>query len=787
MGATGIGPCVCEPVTLHLSKTMLKNTLFVLYVAMLIVMAVATFVEPVKGSGYVSADIYGSWWFALMWAALAVTGAAYLFKSHIRRVTTITLHASFVVILLGALLTHVSSRQGTIHLRLGQPSQSYIVDEDRGGGEERSLPFELTLNSFDILYHEGTASVADYVSTLTINDGGRETVERVSMNKIVSRRSIRLCQMSYDTDMQGTRLSVNADPYGIPVTYTGYALLFLSLVAMLIDPRGGFRRALRQLGARAAAVVVMTAVPLFASGAPHVLPKETAAAFGRLNVVYNGRVQPVQTLAIDYVRKVHGSKSYHGYTAEQVFTGCIFWPDEWSKEPLMHIARGPLRETLQLPDDVSPEIFFNRDMGGYILGPYVREYYQGRQDKFHRQAADIDDRLQLVLDLRRGALLKLFPYVGRDGSRPVQWFSPVSELPEDMEPDRKQYIRDILNIMSESARRGDFTTCDDAISRLYKYQQTFGGTSVPAPAAVRAERLNNAVPFATILFIVNLTAGLLSLLWFIIGGTYTWSGTGRATSMTRPTVSRPAYILLYIVACLSFLSLTLCLVLRWIISGYVPMSNGYETMLLTAWLVLLVALIVCHRLRIVLAFGLLLSGFFLLVSHINLMNPQITHIMPVLSSPLLCVHVSLIMMSFALLSLTFICSVTALVRPLAARLSVTGRQSAPSHRTGQSSDSDGLRVLSDLFLYPALTLLGIGIFIGAIWANVSWGTYWSWDPKEVWALITFMVYAVAVHTRTIAPLRRPMTYHAFMALAFLTVVMTYFGVNYFLGGMHSYA
>jgi ABC-type transport system involved in cytochrome c biogenesis permease subunit len=200
------------------------------------------------------------------------------------------------------------------------------------------------------------------------------------------------------------------------------------------------------------------------------------------------------------------------------------------------------------------------------------------------------------------------------------------------------------------------------------------------------------------------------------------------------------------------------------------MSNGYETMLFMAWLVLLTTLVLSFLLRglrmVLCTFGFLLSGFFLLVSHINRMDPAIGHLMPVLDSPLLSVHVSIIMMSFALLALTFICGVAGLLMREHAR---------------------ELQALSRLFLYPAITTLGLGIFIGAIWANVSWGNYWTWDPKETWALITFMLYAIALHTQTLPAMQRPTTYHWFMTLAFLAIVMTYFGVNYFLEGMHSYA
>jgi ABC-type transport system involved in cytochrome c biogenesis permease subunit len=268
---------------------------------------------------------------------------------------------------------------------------------------------------------------------------------------------------------------------------------------------------------------------------------------------------------------------------------------------------------------------------------------------------------------------------------------------------------------------------------------------------------------------------------------------------------------------ISFLALTFCIALRWIVKGTIPMSNGYETMLITAWFVMAITLTFNTRLStlrstrrgafvakrrknspldpqgsfqseagkelstLILTFGFLLSGFFLLVSHISQMDPQITHMMPVLNSPLLSLHVSIIMMSYALVSLTFICGIVAFL--------LKGISKLRGHRekTSIATQMESLAVLSRIFLYPALTTMGLGIFIGAIWANVSWGNYWSWDPKETWALITFMVYAVVVHTQSLPLFRRPLTYHTYMVLAFLTILMTYFGVNYFLGGMHSYA
>jgi ABC-type transport system involved in cytochrome c biogenesis permease subunit len=207
--------------------------------------------------------------------------------------------------------------------------------------------------------------------------------------------------------------------------------------------------------------------------------------------------------------------------------------------------------------------------------------------------------------------------------------------------------------------------------------------------------------------------------------------------------------------------------LHWYIAGRIPLGNGYETMLFLALVLLVLSILLHRRLSFILPFGFLLTGFALLVAWLGQRNPQITPLMPVLQSPILASHVSIIMMAYALMAFMMLNGIFALFTDQMHRQQLT--------------------VLSRLMLYPAVFMLSAGIFLGAIWANVSWGKYWSWDPKEVWALITLLIYAVPLHTNSIPVFRRPKVLHAYLIAAFLTVLMTYFGVNYLLGGMHSYA
>lgn len=754
---------------------MVKKIIFILYILVLVCMAAATIVEKSQGTDYAHAHYYGAWWFILIWAVLAALGAFYIIKRKVKCASTLALHLSFIIILAGALLTHISAKRGMIHLRIGQPTDTYMAQDEEQGMKEEKLPFSLCLQKFEAKMHDGTNAVADYSSKFTVIDGDDKSEGEVSMNNIYSHRSYRLYQSSYDEDGKGSVLAINADPFGIPVTYTGYALLFISLVWMLFDPKGGYRKLLKspllKKGALMIALILSMAniQTLHAESATGnlqnaVLPKETAEKFGELHILYNDRICPVQTFALDFCKKIYGARSYQGLTAEQVLSGWVFYGNTWANEPFIKIKSGEMKTAMNLPDYASLNTFFNREMGGYTIGPYVQEYYNGQQDKFHQQAADIDGKIQIIMELREGISLKVLPYTFTKNVKATKdhpfikagtttWFAPVDKLPLAVEHQHALYIKNVFSLLYGDVQKGNMDRVNIFFDKMLKYQEVSSGSSLPSKIQYQAERINNDFPFATILFMVNLTLGFIALFYTIY-------------RMTKKREIKVLNIALPILLGVSFLTLTFGLALRWIISGNIPMSNGYESMLTVAWFVMLISILMQLRIRIVMVFGFLISGFFLLVSHINQMDPAIGQMMPVLNSPLLSIHVSIIMMSYALLSLTFICGIMGICL---------------------RSHGEELQALSRIFLYPALTTMGFGIFIGAIWANVSWGNYWSWDSKETWALITFMIYAVVVHTQSLPIFRKPLVYHIYITLAFLSIAMTYFGVNYFLTGMHSYA
>ena len=654
----------------------LKKTLFALYVLVIVCMAAATVVEKYSGTDFVRSNVYGAWWFSLLWAVLTAAGVVYFLRHRCKSWSGIALHLSFVVILAGAFVTHVSSERGTVHLRQGAYISTCVMYDRHNQPHDAQMPFQMRLDRFDVQYHEGTDAAEDYVSQFTIIDHGKQYSGKVSMNRIFRYGAMRFYQSSYDNDMLGASVSFNSDPIGIPLTYTGYALLFFSLVYMLFDPHGAYRKLLRLSHLKKGLMMALLFALGSSSGEAHVLPKESADRFGRLMVLHNSRICPLQTLAVDFTKNLYGKASYNGYTPEQVLTGWMFYADDWMQEPMLRLKGAEMRDRLQLPEYVPVSQFFNSAMGGYTLGPYVQEYYGGNHDAFHSQVAAIDNKIQLIMELRSGSLLKLFPYTNKGKTT---WFAPTDDLPNAMDREHQQFVRSICLLLGDCALTSDYTQMDAVVGKMLKYQQKNGGASMPSDRRVAAERIYNRIPFATILFMLCLAMGIISFLYAII-------------RMCRE-------------------------------------DNGA--------------------------------------------NNVGTDADPVLNSPLLSVHVSIIMMGFAMLSFTFISGLTALLLRLVSR-------------TAQPKMVQ-LQQLSLVFLYPAFAALGIGIFIGAIWANVSWGEYWGWDPKEVWALITFMIYAIPLHARSVAQLRRPTAFHLFMTLAFMTLVMTYFGVNYFLGGMHSYA
>lgn len=727
---------------------------------MTIVLMTATFVEKTEGTGFVATHIYGSWWFAALWAVLAVASVAVMLKARLfRRPVTFLLHGAFLLILAGALTTHLWGVQGTLHLRVGEQQFQYINSEDN---RVMTMPFALRLTSFHVDTYPGTQSAMDYVSAISVTDVGQPgkalSELHISMNNIGSYGGYRFYQSGYDNDAQGTILSVSHDPWGIGITYAGYFLLFLSMLLLRVLPDESFRRLLRSTAMRKTALTVLLLFTACATtvAAPKALPKATADHFGQLYAYYNGRICPLQTVARDFTTKLYGKPTYHGLSAEQVLTGWIFFPTDWIGEPFLKV-KGRARDIAGIEGRyASYNDFFGT--GGYKLDGPMDAIMRGQKPDGAQAIREADEKMNILRMLFGGQLIRIYP-CNTKGT--LQWYSQGDNLPTDMPEDKWMFTKKSLDYAGELVWMKRWSDLDSLIMKMKKYQEKEAAGQLPAPTTFKAEQVYNKVANTRPLAMIALTLGIILFFVYL------------AAWLRRRPVHRAlsAGVTILLVAALAYLLAVTTL--RGYVSGHLPLSNGFETMQFMAFCTLLLTLILRRRNQLAVPFGILLAGLTLLVSMMGESNPQITPLMPVLSSPLLSLHVCIIMLAYSLLAFTMFNALTALVLLL--------RRKDYADHIGQ------LTRFSQLMLYPAVFCLAAGIFIGAIWANQSWGRYWGWDPKETWALITLMVYAVPLHRESLPMFRKPMVYHLYLLLAFLSILMTYFGVNYFLGGMHSYA
>ena len=737
-----------------MKSNFLRNLSFGLLGLLILVLMAATCVEKVWGTSFVVRHVYGSVWFAACWAVVAVAGVSWLLRCRVQhRWRAFLLHAALVIILLGALVTHVWGVQGSVHLRQGEAAEAFTTTD----GRTVSLPFSLMLEEFRVEYYAGTSAPSDFVSRIVLD--GEHRAE-VSMNHIASYGSYRFYQSRYDADGQGSTLSVACDPWGIGITYTGYGLLLVSCLLFVADRRGTFRRLLNHPSLRAAGVaaLLLSASSVQAEeGLPRTLPRGTADAFGRLYVYYNDRVCPLQTLAKDFTVKLCGKPTYRGLTAEQVLTGWFFYYDDWKTVPCIRVKGAGVQRLLGIGGGyASLQDFFGPD--GYKLDADV---LSGMATADAKGVSEANEKFSLVSAVATGALWRIFPCPLADDSLRLSWYSLADRLPKGLPREQEALMRSGMNYVAEQVARKDYVRVEELVEKIRRYQRREGGALLPTDLRLGAERwynrLNDSLPLA----VASIVLGLLSFVYCV-----------RCLLLRRRIAEWVERILSTLMGA-GLLWVLGLMVLRGVVSGHLPMSNGHETMQLLALCAAVLTLAFRRRLPLALPFGFLVCGLALMVSMLGERNPQVGPLMPVLASPLLSVHVAVIMLAYSLLAFLMLNGVAALVL-------------LASHRDC-AAQVERLHTVGRLLLYPAVFLLAAGIFVGAVWANVSWGRYWGWDPKEVWALVTLLVYALALHPASLPCFRRPLFFHAYVAGAFCCVLITYFGVNFLLGGMHSYA
>lgn len=659
------------------------------------------------------ASVYTSWPMVCLWAFTAVTALAYMLRVHLyKRPAVFGIHAAFLLILAGALCTHLTSTEKRVHLRVG----------------DHAAESGAILDSFSVIPYPGTDVPRDFVCTLMDSSGNTVTA---SMNRPASCGGWKYVIVSFDDDRGGVTLSASRDPWGKGLTYAGYILLALSFIVWFLTPGTSWRKALARLG---------TAVLLLCPNIAHAADTNQAFAsdFGSVPVLYNGRISPMSTLSRDFtVKLTGGSASFEGKNSDEVLAGFLFDFYDWKRVPIIRLNNKELRESIGKGKKyVSYEDFFEAVTSGVIdiENMTVRKRY----------AKEID-RFEAINMLVSGELLKIFPVKDKNGG--IGWYSAVGNLPSDLDGDRWIFIRKYLGLINEQVQRGDAAEQTLLLEALRKYQRKELGDSLPPEWKMRTERIYNSL---SAMRWPPIAIGLLGIVFFVAG------------LLNR---NRAAQKLAVTATALAFVWFSLLIVMRWIVSGHVPMSNGYETMTLLAWLLLLTGLIFSRQ-RLLPPMCLTASALAAGVAVMSGAGSSVTGMMPVLDSPLLSVHVLLVMSSYALFLLMAIAGVAGLT---------------------VKRESERMSSLALAMLYPAVALLAAGIFTGAVWADMSWGRYWGWDPKEVWALVTMLIYSFPLHQRLLPALRSTRGILTYSAVAFLSVLTTYFGVNFFLGGLHRYA
>ena len=505
-----------------------------------------------------------------------------------------------------------------------------------------------------------------------------------------------------------------------------------------------------------------------------ILRENRAADFGRLWVQdLDGRIKPVNTLASELIRKLTRKPYYQlgsiRLTTDQAFLSMSMDPDSWRFLPVIKVdlkKGGSLFEAMNPTPEgfVSLESMFS-SRGDYLLGRAVEAANlkkPSERDEFDQEVLKVDERFNILYNMLSGQYLRIFP---NKLDKNNTWFAPTHDF-ADFPMEDGQFARNILGVYYDQLRSGDRSGADESLGYVKTYQEVLGSDIIPSNTKMEAELIYNRLNLNFWLFQILFTIGAIMLLLAIlrIFKSNTW--------LNR------LYQLTVLLSFLAFLIFAGNIVLRWYIGGHAPWSNGYEMLVFVAWVLFLCGFLSYRQSDFTLPLSTLFSGALLFVSYLDWINPEITNLMPVLRSYWLKVHVATIVSSYAPLALSAVLGTMALILLLV-------RNQRNSARIDPKVKE--LTLINEISMTIGLFVLAIGTFLGGVWANESWGRYWAWDPKETWALISIIVYAIILHLRLIPGLRRPLIFNAASMFGFWAIIMTSFGVNYYLSGLHSYA
>ena len=760
-------------------------------------LATATFVEKQMSTEAAKMLIYYSPLFIFMQFLLVINFLLILVRyRYIQRKkwTMIVVHVALIVILGGALTTFLFGKEGQVHIREGERTDQMVMNTSKGIKTE-TLPFELELTDFRLNRYPGSQSPSSFESDLRVHVDGEVREATIFMNNVLDLKGYRFFQASYDQDELGTILSVNRDVAGRTITYAGYFLLLMGFILMFFMPDSRFRRLVRQLRETRervktlTVVLVFTLIPLTGLGQTprdsltsagsamfgsrmmetvqqNSIPADHAARFGALPVQFRGRVMPMNTFSAEILRKVSQSQSIGKLNSDQFLLGLLTMPQMWMQVPLIALPDEQISIQYNLPKKHAPYAHFFDHQGNYRLLPRLQEIYH--RPPAGRSAADknlikVDERVNIVYQLLNHTMPGIFPHPD-DPSH--TWYASGDDLSLFSDADSlfvSHAFDGYLTQIRESLQSGDWSKSEEMLDAIIRYQQKNDKASLihsqKLVAEVRYNQMNIFNRCKTGYFIFG--GALLMLAFIQMLRRRDWIRNGIFT------------VVVFLVAL--FIYHTAGMAMRWYISGYAPWSNSYETMVYVAWATVLAGFIFGRKSALTLALATLFGGVILFVSGLNWMDPQINTLVPVLKSPWLMFHVAVIVAAYGFFGISFLLGITNL-----SIMAFSKKNTFLPYRIRE------LSLINNLSLLVGLALMTIGTFLGAVWANESWGRYWGWDPKETWALITIVVYAIVTHMHLVKKWNNPWVFNLLSVLAFSSVLMTFLGVNYFLSGMHSY-
>ena len=644
------------------------------------------------------------------------------------------------------------------------------------GAKPIHLPFRLHLKDFQLERYPGSESPSSYASEVVLIDEeeGVERDVRIYMNNTLLYKGYKFFQSSYDQDEKGTVLSVNYDLWGTWVSYLSYLLLILGFALSLINKNSYFRylvNRLKQSSVKAVAVAAIIFGGAFhansqegsGAGIPP-LEAEVAKSFSEIWVQsVDGRIKPMSSHTSEIVRKVSRKQTVYGKSSDEVVLSMMAYPEIWQTKPFILVADKALASELGISGKyISIQQLFD-SQGNYILAEKVRAAFSkpaAFRNRLEKEYIYLDERVSICFMVFRGSLFNVFPRERAEDP----WYSPGDDAVEYSGGD-SLFIRSGWSLMLNSIKGQNNESALEVLGAIDKFQLKFGDDLLPSESVKRSELLYNKVnPFERIFPFYLLFGFFLLFVLFVnifrqkplpvfLKGTFFYS-----------------IVLLFVIH-------TAGIIIRWYISGRAPWSNGYESVVYVAWASMLAGIIFGRKYPMVVGTAAFLAGISLFVAHLNWMNPEITPLVPVLKSYWLTIHVSVITASYGFLGLSAFLGILVLIL-------IVLRRKQNEHKANLFIDQ--LTTISEMSATVGLYFLTIGTFLGGVWANESWGRYWGWDPKETWSLITIVIYSFVVHMRLVPSLKGVYNYTVASVVAFASVIMTYFGVNYYLAGLHSY-